>query len=227
MVYNVVIITKEDFVNLRMKKLRNIDCEETKAICIRAYEALIKYDINMLPIPIVYNSGILVVPIQTFAYYCNMNDKKAVRRCEHRGIVYYADEVDKYVVLYNNDDPISLKRWVIALGIGYIEMWKDLHLSRQMKRTYIALKDSGRVVDEFAYSFTSPDVILKECGINTAEDIMAFCEIPFNNAREKCKKLKIRLLEFDHFESRVADILKTSFLDYIEKFKNINVKSSL
>ena len=218
-IYNVVLLPQRRMLLGTLKTLKKINLEEAKEICIRAYEALIKYDITELPIPITYQPDILAVPIQVFAMECHMSNRRAVRDCEYRGIVYYADEVNKYVILYNDEDPIELRRWEVALGIGYIEMWKELQLSRQMERTYIALKNSQLAVDEFAYYFTCPDLVLQECGIRTPEDIIEFCSIPFNNAREKSKRLKTQPLEFNNFERRVADIIKSTFVPFIESVK--------
>lgn len=212
---------KGGFNKKQMKTLKNFNCEEAKEICMKAYEALIKYDISMLPAPVEFIPGILIVSIQVFATACNMSEEKAIRQCGHRGIVYYADEVDKYVILYNYNDPIELRRWIITLGIGYIELWKELNLSHLMKRTYISLNNSHRTIDEFAYSFTGPDIVLEECEMNTVEEIIAFCGIPFNHAREKFKRLKIESSDPNSLELRINGIIKDTFSAFIKNMKRL------
>ena len=80
------------------------------------------------------------------------------------------------------------------------------------------IEDTARC-DIFAYYFTCPDIILKECSISNASDIIEYCGIPFSNA-----DIKSRLLSTAADSKSlqlIEEILKTDFASDIERIRHM------
>jgi|GEM_PF-6061716 len=68
---------------------------------------------------------------------------------EHRILAY--DPINKICAIYiNEDEPLEIQRWYIAVGIA---------------------SDLSANAEELTYSFICPDIILEFCNMKTSQDI--------------------------------------------------------
>lgn len=150
-----------------------------------AYEALIKYNVTSLPVPLQYDDGILIFTMQYLAWIHNQNVFNYFDAFGYRGFVCYDSKFDNYVIFINGEDPEPLQRWSISVAIGFIETCKF------SKNRGIPISNPPQDIDDFTYIYTCPDCILERDNVTTPEQIIEVCKIPFNKAREKSKRLKL------------------------------------
>lgn len=177
-----------------------------KTAKITAYETLIKYNISSLPVPTTYSDGIRIYTMQFLAGYFKEDVSKYFNTFGYRGFVCYEPEFDNYAIFINRDDPDQLQRWSISIALGFIE-------SRKFKENRsFSLSDPTDYAEDFTYVYTCPDCILKRDGITSTEDIIKICQVPFNKAREKNKRLKLssnsRNDKLKTVESVINDLIK-------------------
>lgn len=149
-----------------------------------AYEALIKYNITSLPVPVNYSNGIKIFSLQLLAGYHHQNITEYFNKFGYRGFTFYEPEFDNYIIFYNEDDPIPMQRWVISSAIAFIECHKVSSIYGT------SLDRLPEYIDDFTYTYTCPDCVLKRDNLISSEQIIEICDIPFNKAREKSKRLK-------------------------------------
>ena len=104
------------------------------------------------------------------------------------GMAMYVDTTGHYIVLYDEELPLSDIRWTIARLVYLIKSGR-LEENPNVFHFSDDCADSDKC-DEFAYHFTCPDPILNECNISSASDIIKYCEIPFSFANVKSRLLK-------------------------------------
>lgn len=158
---------------------------ETKSTKEFAYEALIKYNITSLPVPIKYSKDIRIYSMQFLANYHKENVSEYFNKFGYRGFTFYEPKYDNYVIFYNENDPEEMQRWVVSSAIALIE-YHQLSDDYGTSLTYLP-----EYIDDFTYIYTCPDCVLKRDDISSAEQIIKVCKIPFNKAREKVKRLKL------------------------------------
>lgn len=185
---------------------------KSEIIC-KAYEALIKYDVNSLPVNVNFKKRVSLLSIQLLSKVQKIN----VNEYDADGKLVYQSEFQRYIVLYDNTAPPAEIRWLIALVVAYIELYPDVKGDVELSRV------NNSVVD-FAYIFTAPDCILDACSISSSEDIMKACCIPFYRAREKSKRLKLRFDVPSTYRANVAQVLTLDFSLFISKYKGDNLK---
>ena len=178
-----------------------------KSAKISAYEALIKYDIASLPVPVSYNpKEIKIFTLQFLAGYHGQDVREYYKIWGHRGFITYEPVYNRYIIFINGEDSEPLRRWCISLAIGYIENHK-VH-----KKYGIPISNSNKYITDFTYVYTCPDCILERDGIISTEKIASVCKIPFREAREKSKRLKmfsgIRAPKELHIEKIICNIFK-------------------
>ncbi len=201
---------------MRLSKSVQISEEEIRYINFIAYDALIDFDKKSLPVFSEFNqvidSSIFILPMQLAAkigghaedWYTIGGD----------GIVMYVDSTSHYIMLYDERLPGPDIRWTLSKLVYLIKSGA----SEDRPNTFYYADHSEDIerYNAFAYQFTCPDVVLQECGINEAADIIEYCKIPFSYANIKSRLLKtaskiksLKLLE---------EALKKNFRQYIELF---------
>ncbi len=192
--------------------LKNIPERVVAAV---AYEALQKYSITSLPaVTLEFALGLnkwknfKIVSLQEFCESQNYDLNEWLDDCDGYGIIYYFLELNCYAIFYNSELPQDLLNWTLATAIGYIEFG----LIEVGKMQNISEQD---ILENFCYYFTAPDPVLLECDIRTASRIIKFCQIPFQHAFKKSKKLK------SYTETAIEQGVKNLFKNFIEKFKTI------
>ena len=176
---------------MRFFKREKISNEERRYIRFAAYDALLEFNEHSLPVFSddfcrIVNSSIFIFPMQFIArkeglsenYFSNVGS----------GMAMYVDTTGHYIVLYDEELPLSDIRWTIARLVYLIK-------SGRLKKTPNVFHFSDDCADsdkcdEFAFHFTCPDPILNECNISSASDIIKYCEIPFSFANVKSRLLK-------------------------------------
>lgn len=182
-------------------------------ITCKAYEALIKYDVNSLPVNVNFKNRVSLLSIQLLSKVQKIN----VNEYDADGKLVYQSDFQRYIVLYDNTAPPTEIRWLIALVVAYIELYPDM-------KDDVELSHVNNSVVDFAYIFTAPDCILDKCSISSSEDIMRACGIPFYRAREKSKRLKLKFDVPSTYCANVAQVLTLDFSLFISKYKADNLK---
>lgn len=198
---------------MRFPKKTKLTKEEDNYIKFAAYEALLELDEHSLPVlprfSRIINSSIFILPMQLVAQKLG-HDKDCFLEAG-KGIAMYVSDTKHFIILYDEQLPASDIRWTIArlfylVKCGELESQPDIfHYSDNME--YIERCDA------FAYYFTCPDIILEECSISKASDIIDYCKIPFSYADTKSKSLEsaanTKSLQL------IGKILKKNFASYI------------
>ena len=126
------------------------------------------------------------------------------------GVAMYVNATGHYIILYDEDQTPEQIRWTISKLIYLI---KSGELEKCPNVFFFADYDKVSQSDFFAYQFTCPDIILKECGLREADEIIRHCKIHFSYANTKSRLLKMRT------ESKslrfLEKILKKNFSEYI------------
>ena len=206
---------------MRFFKREKISNEERRYIIFAAYDALMEFNEHSLPVLSndfcrIVNSSIFIFSMQFVArkeglmenYFSNAES----------GMALYAPTTGHYIILYNDELSPSDIRWTIARLVYLIK-------SGRLKKTPNVFHFSDDCADsdkcdEFAFHFTCPEPILKECNISSASDIIKYCEIPFSFAN-----IKSRLLKTSKSIPSIPVIekaLKTNFSSYIDQ-KNFSM----
>lgn len=161
---------------------------QKKSAKIAAYEALIKYDVSRLPVPVEYdNCEIEIYTLQLLACYGKKKIREVYKIFGYRGFVTYDAKDDRYLIFANEEDPEPLLRWVISTAIGYIEA------GHPGLRRGLPLSAESSYINDFVYTYTCPDCVLERDKIIEPDQIIRICDIPFRKAREKSKYLKLYL----------------------------------
>lgn len=176
---------------MRFFKREKISNEERRLIVSAAYDALLEFDEHSLPVLSdefcrIVNSSIFIFPMQFVArkegltenYFSNAGS----------GMALYAATTGHYIILYDENLPGSRIRWTIARLIYLVKSGR----LKENPNAFLFSDDcaDSDKCDEFAYHFTCPEPILRECHINSASDIIKYCEIPFSFANIKSRLLK-------------------------------------
>lgn len=191
--------------------------EEEKYIKFAAYDTLIEFDISRLPVfkefYQIIDSTIFIFSMQFVALQEGHPEDYFIHGGS--GIVMYVQESGHYVALYDEQMTPEQIRWTISKLIYLVKSGK-----LENRPNIFHYADKGEALEHcnsFAYQFTCPDIILKECGIDDADKIIKYCKIPFPYANVKSSLLKMvtsaKSLQF------VEKILKTNFSAYINKFR--------
>ncbi len=206
---------------MRFFKREKISNEERRYIIFAAYDALLEFNEHSLPVLSdefcrIVNSSIFIFPMQFVAkkegltenYFSNAGS----------GMALYVASTGHYIILYDEKLSPSDIRWTIARLIYLVK-------SGRLKETpnVFHFSDDCACSDkcnEFAYHFTCPEPILKECNISSASDIIKYCEIPFSFANIKSRLLKSS--KSIPSEPTLEDALKTNFSSYIDE-KNFSM----
>ncbi len=166
---------------MRFFKREKISNEERRLIVSAAYDALLEFDEHSLPVLSdefcrIVNSSIFIFPMQFVArkegltenYFSNAGS----------GMALYAATTGHYIILYDENLPGSRIRWTIARLIYLVKSGR----LKENPNVFLFSDDcaDSDKCDEFAYHFTCPEPILRECHINSASDIIKYCEIPFS-----------------------------------------------
>ena len=161
--------------------------EENAIIKSLAYDALIEYGINSLPVSI-QDCESSEFFIFSWQQYLRTNEKPIY--CDitkYDGLIMSLSKKDKkrYVIFYNEKLPLVSKQWIVARLLYYARCdIADNHPG--VFFPYDCLPES----EEFAYQFMCPDVVLETSGIVSAEDIMRYCQVPFGVALRKARYFK-------------------------------------
>ena len=198
-------------------KREKISDEERRYIAFAAYNALLEFGEQSLPVLSdfcrIVNASIFIFPMQFAARKEGLTEDYFSHAGS--GMALYVASTGHYIILYDEDLPPSDIRWTIARLIYLIKSGRleetpnEFHFSDDCA--------DSKKCDEFAYHFTCPDHILKECSISSASDIIKYCESPFSFAN-----IKSRLLKTSRGIPAIPMIekaLDTNFRSYIERMK--------
>lgn len=202
---------------MRSSKNENITKEEHLYIKLAAYSALIEFNQHILPVLSNFNQI-----INSTVYILQMISQKLgyKKNCfseAGKGLAIYVSDSKHYIILYDERLSSPDIRWTIA-RLFYL-VWSEKLKDRPDIFHYMDnIEDIDRC-DIFAYYFTCPDVILEECGINNASDIIKYCDIPFPCAETKSRLL--RTAAASKSLQPIEEILKKDFASVIEQIKYI------
>ena len=168
-----------------------------------AYESLIKYQVNSLPVPfqVAMLENVKIFSLQYMAKYFNDPIDECLARSGHRGFIFYQESCSRYVIFLNAEDPEPILRWSLSQAIGYIES----NSRKQLKTLFFDSPE--KYIEDFTYTFTCPDCILEKNDLTSLNDIVKFCCIPFPNAMEKRKRLFLASKIKDNLETKLDEIL--------------------
>ena len=168
-------------------KREKLSKEERKYLKFAAYDALIEWDEHSLPVSDDYHQkakyDILVLPMQFVSlrlgheetYFSDLG--KFYSDC----ICMYVSTTKHFIILYNEHLQPDERRWNISKGLSLIK----LGVLESSPDTFISVHYDELRSDEFTYFYTCPDIILNECKISSASEILMHCDIPFIYANRK------------------------------------------
>lgn len=165
------------------RKTTKSTIERDIAVKTFAYDALIEYGVDSLPV-ILESSNILIFSWQQYLQthdkplYCDITKYDGLIMCLNK-------DTKHYVIFYNGDLTDTLKYWIISKLLYYIRCG----MADENVGVYIP-HDCLPEAETFAAHFICPDVILKSCDILNTEDIMEYCHVPFSVAARKARYLK-------------------------------------
>lgn len=200
--------------------------EEEKYIKFTAYDTLIEFETKDLPVfpefCQIIDSTILIFSMQFVARKEGYDEDYFL--IGGRGIAMYVHATGHYIILYDEDQTPEQIRWTISKLIYLI---KSGELEKRPNIFFYADYDNVNQSDSFAYQFTCPDIILQECGIQEASEIIKHCKIPFSYANTKSRLLKMRTdsksLQFlektlkMNFSAYINSICQKADTDRVEK----------
>lgn len=185
-----------------------------KHIKISAYNSLIESKINSLPVdPVVAikSRGDARLFGLTFYRHYGWDEKDFQKAFGAYGAAIYSESTKKYFITYNDEIPKPYVRWTLSSLLAAIE----LDLVDNTKYFSVTYRDSDDP-DLFAQYFTAPDVILHSINTTHPEEIMEYCNIPFDKAYRKSQSLKF---SWANKKPMIDKILRFVFDDYIESHK--------
>lgn len=190
--------------------------EEKKYIKFTAYDTLIELEIKQLPVfrqfCQIIDSTIFILSMQFVAREEGHDEDYFL--IGGRGIVMYVQVTGHYIILFDENQTPEQIRWVIAKLIYLV---KSGELKKHPNVFFLADHDNVGQSEAFAYQFTCPDIILQECGIKNAADIIERCGIPFFHANRKSNLLK--LVTYSKSLQFLEKTLKKNFSSYIDRIK--------
>lgn len=208
------------FYNRKSRKKYGLTKEEEKFIKFTAYDTLIEFGTKSLPVfpdfCQIIDSTIFIFPMQFVAE--KEGHKEDYFSAGGRGIVMYVHKTGHYIILYDEQRPSEEIRWTLSKLIYRIKSGQS-----ESSPNIFHYADQGNSLEHcsaFAYQFTCPDIVLHECGIQKADDIIKHCKIPFSYANMKSRLLK-KATAFNSLQF-LEKVLKKNFSSYIS---NINKKT--
>lgn len=204
---------------MRLSKKEKITKEEHLYIKLAAYSALIEFDEHILPVLSDFNQiitpSIYILSMQVISKKLGYEENCFSEA--GKGLAIYVSESRHYIILYDDQLPPSDIRWTIARLLYLV--WSEKLKDRPDIFHHMDNIEDSEKCDAFAYYFTCPDIILEECGIYSASEIIQYCGIPFSYA-----DIKSRLL-YTAATSKslqpIEEILKKDFASDIERIKHI------
>jgi hypothetical protein len=196
---------------MRFLKKTEISGEFRKFIKFTAYDTLIDFGANRLPVlnnlAAIISDSIFIMPIQA----AFSDTERSFYNGYREGSVMYVNATGHYIILYDENLPADRIRWIIS---------KLIYLIRNgsiddFPNRFHTVNDNDQESNIFAYYFTCPDIILSKCNIINADDIITYCQIPFNHAAAKSKM--IELTSSSTFR-RIEDVLLKNFRSFINRF---------
>ncbi len=199
------------------RRKRPLTKEEEKFIKFSAYDALIEFDAKDLPVfpdfCQIIDSTIFIFPMQFVAE--KEGHAEDYFSAGGSGVVMYVRETGHYIILYDEQLDSEQIRWTLSKLVYYIKSG-NLESCPNIFH-YADHGDSLEHCTAFAYQFTCPDIVLHECGIQEANEIIKLCQIPFSYANMKSRLLKMatnsKSLQF------AEKILKNNFSEYISQIR--------
>lgn len=174
-----------------------------------AYDALLEYNEDSLPISIPVSDKIIMFSYQE--YFCNHAYPIYCDITKYDGVLMYLGT--RYIILYDERLAHTTKHIVISKLLYYIQCG----IADEYPGTYFTCNSISKS-DEFANHFTCPDIILETCNIVSAEDIMYYCQVPFATASRKARYFKNGHDKFI-FQS-LERVLLDKFHLFIQEFTN-------
>lgn len=204
---------------MRSSKKEKITKEELLYIKLAAYSALLEFNEHILPVLSdfnqIINSSVYILSMQVISH--KLGNKENCFSEAGKGLAIYVSESRHYIILYDDQLPSPDIRWTIARLLYLV--WSEKLKDRPDIFHYMDNIEDTERCDAFAYYFTCPDIILEECGIHSASEIIQYCEIPFSYAYLKsrllCTAATSKLLQ------PIEEILKKDFASDIERIKDI------
>lgn len=200
-------------------KGKKLSLEEESFIKFSAYNALIEYEEAWLPVnDRIWNKSqydIFYIPIKYYGMqeYNDENYFSWIGPEYEKGFGRYISSTGHYLLFYNDNLSYEEQHWQTAKLIALAR----LHILDDNPDMYYKIDDRDPKLEAFAYFYTCPDIILNECHICTAADIITYCRIPFPYANYKSQNLKEQNMSkaFQHMEN----ILKENFAEFISYVK--------
>ncbi len=203
---------------MRFSKREKLTKEEEYNIKFAAYSTLI--DLNERSLPVLsefthlINSSIYILPLQFIIQKLGYNKNFFYETGD--GVAIYVSETKHCIILYDEQLPDPDIRWTISKLLYLVKSGK-----LQNQPDIFHYSDCPENIEKcnvFAYYFTCPDVILKECNINNASDIIRYCKIPFLHANRKSRLLN-NAADNNSLQS-IEKILNTNFSSYTKQMRN-------
>ncbi|RKJ64429.1 ImmA/IrrE family metallo-endopeptidase, partial [bacterium 1XD42-1] len=146
-----------------------------------AMSFLLKQDITTLPVnpcAIVPQNGWILFSYADFAAWIHKDIAHLQTHYDKDGFVLWSKPAQTFVVCYNDNAPQNEIRWTVAHEIGHISLH---HVSPSCPM--LARHGAGNRLYEleaecFALRVLCPAPVLRECGVNTPEEITGMCGIP-------------------------------------------------
>lgn len=182
----------------RRRKWKNEIWKRTKTgdILLRKREwyFLLENHIAALPIDIFALAATCGYGVTTFIKYSEFTGEpleKIIQKYNNKGFLFWSIWRKTFVVCYNGINPPYMERWIIMHEISHIELG---HVQRD--ETALRARTFENVfmeieADDFAMGILCPSIVLHDCGIIEADDIMKLCGIPRKEAEYRSDYMKM------------------------------------
>lgn len=191
-------------------------------ISLIALNDLVDKRVSSLPVTL-QQDGVIIRSIQFLSEFWKDSTQSYIDLWGEHGILAFDPYKELCVIFINDDEPIEIQRWHIAVGFALIQLGA---LEEVDSPTYFRL---GRIdcmlsafAEEFTYSFICPDVILDICDIKTPQEIIKYCKIPFGKAHYKAKKMKqfnYNNLEYANLRESFESDISLNFEAFLKQFE--------
>lgn len=174
-----------------------------------AWNCLIDHGIDRLP-----------VDVLKIARDCNI---RVIKNC-HVDILQPEEDAkaffyeQKWYIIYNENNDVSVTRFAIAHELGHIFLGHDLtHAKYENVREFGKKSKAEQQSDIFATRLLCPACIIMNLGITSAEEISDTCRVPLKVARIRAHRMKELYKKNKFFSNDLEKAVFENFRDYVSQ----------
>lgn len=182
-----------------------------KSVRNAVWKTLIELEINQLPVSVDYITDKLGIK-----QIRNCDLKNPLLTSNERGLSILAK--GNWYIVYNEKEPISVRRFTVAHEIGHI-LLGHLLINNKKYRTFQKRDEEEQAADMFAARLLAPACVLWGLNLHTPEEIQIVCNISHQSAIIRAERMEILYQRNMFLTSTLEQKVYKQFNDYIQKNK--------